>query len=169
MEAKEIKLEEKSFMANGKEYFFSSTMSIERFQEFERLQAHVGFGKDFKNLYDKIKEAYEGLNKSKVADAAVILSNLLNGIAQNLEERDHPVLEMCALFINYEGENLKVFDVDDAGRKIDDWKKEGYGMQSFFQLAFNFVAGFIPAYEEIIQDISEEAEKVLSSTGKSES
>jgi len=170
METKRLDLSKKTFEANGKTYHFSSTMSIERFTEFERLQAHVGFGKDFKNIYEKLKVAYEHLNKNKLADAAVIIHNLVNGIADNLDKREHPILQMCSLFINADEENVDVYDEDVMLAKIDDWKKEGYSIDDFFQLAFNFVEGFIPAYNEIIQNISEEAEKAMtSSTGKSES
>ena len=169
MEVKRLNLKDNSFMANGRKYFYSSRMSIDRFMEFERLQAHVGFGKDFKHIYDKLKDCYNHLNGNRLADGAVIVHNLINGIAQNLEKREHPMLQMCALFINREDENVDVFDEDMTTQKINDWKKEGYSVEDFFQLAFNFVEGFIPAYNEIIQNISEEAEKALSSTGKSKS
>ena len=160
MEAKRIDFKEKTFMANGVKYTFASTMCIDRFIEFERLQAHVGFGKDFNNIYEQLKKAYEYLNKSRPADGAVVIHNLINGIADNLEGRDHPILQLCALFINREDEDKKLFDADVNLSKIDDWKKEGYSIDDFFQLAFNFVEGFIPAYNEIIQDISQEAEKM---------
>ena len=167
METKRLDLSKGTFEANGVKYFFSSQMSIDRFIEFERLQAHVGFGKDFKNIYEKLKTAYDHLNKNKLADAAVIIHNLVNGIAQNLEGREHPILYMCALFVNREGEDIKLYDEDVAKQKIDDWRKEGYSIEDFFQLAFNFVEGFIPAYNEIIQNISQEAEAMVSNTGKS--
>ena len=169
MEAKRLNLEEKTFEANGKTYQVTQHISIDRFIEFERLQAHVGFGIDFKNIYEKLGKAYEHMNKNKLADAAVIIHNLANGIGENLEKREHPILNMCALFINRDDENAGVLDEDLMEAKIKDWKEEGYAMDDFFSLAFNFVDGFIPAYKEIIQNISEEAEKVLSSTGKSES
>ena len=164
METPRLNLEEKTFMANGNKYYYSQNMCIDRFVEFERLQAHVGFGKDFKNLYDEMKRAYDFLNTNKLADGAVVLHNLINGIAQNLEKRDHPILQLCALFINREDENVKEFDASLNDQKIEDWKKEGYAIADFFQLAFNFVEGFIPAYNEIIQDISNEAEKAVASS-----
>lgn len=163
METPRLNLEEKTFKANGNTYYYSQNMCIDRFIEFERLQAHVGFGKDFKNLYDEMKKAYEHFNTNRFADGSVIIHNLLNGIGQNLDKRDHPVLQLCALFINREGENVKIFDADLNDQKIDDWKKEGYAIADFFQLAFNFVEGFIPAYNEIIQNISEEASKMAKS------
>lgn len=169
MEAKRIDLSKSTFEANGVTYRFASTMCIDRFIEFERLQAHVGFGKDFKNIYDRLKTAYEHLNKNGLADAAVIIHNLINGIAENLDGREHPVLSLCALFINRDDEDAGKYDEDLMKQKIDDWREEGYSIEDFFQSAFNFVEGFIPAYNEIIQNISEEAEKAVSSTGKSES
>lgn len=166
-QAKRLNFDEKTFMANGHKYYFSSTMSIDRFVEFERLQAHVGFGKDFKHIYDKLKEAYDHMNKNRLADGAVIVHNLINGIAENLDKREHPILQLCALFINREDEDKKVFDPDLTAQKIDDWKTEGYAINDFFQLAFNFVEGFMDAYNEITQDISELTEKMTeSSIGK---
>jgi len=170
LETKRIDFEKKEFVANGVTYSFKAeTMSIERFIEFERLQAHVGFGKDFKNIYDKLKTAYGNMNKSKVADAAVIIHNLLNGIAEHLDKRDHPILQLCALFVNSKDEDKTVFDEGVTQEKIDNWKKEGYAIEDFFQLAFNFVEGFIPAYNETIQDISQKAEEMVNNTTKKSS
>lgn len=166
MEARRIDFDEGFFEANGHKYFMSSTLSIDRFQEFERLQVHVGFGKDFENMYNRLKDAYEYLNKGKIADGAVVIHNLINGVAQTLEKREHPVLEMCALFLNREGEDVAKYDADISAQKIADWKKDGYAIQDFFQLAFNYVRGYITAYEEIIQNISQEAEGAVKSTGE---
>ena len=168
MEVKRLKLEDNTFMANGVKYYYSSRMCIDRFMEFERLQAHVGFGKDFKHIHEKLVKCYNHLNKNELADGAVIVHNLVNGIAMNLEKREHPMLEMCALFINREDEDTAVFDEDMNKQKIADWKKEGYSVEDFFQLAFNFVEGFIPIYNDLIQNISEEVEEVVSSSGKKE-
>lgn len=158
METKRIDLESGHFDANGHRYRVTSTLSVARFEEFERLQVHVGFGKDFKTMYDRLKDAYDFMNKSKAADAAVIVHNIINGIAQNLEKRDHPILQLCALFLNREDEDVSVFDPDLSKQKVDDWRKEGYAVEDFFQLAFNLVDGFIDIYEGLIQNISQKVE-----------
>jgi len=168
-EVKRLDLSKSTFEANGVKYRFSSNMCIDRFIEFERLQAHVGFGKDFQNMYTVLKDTYELLNKGKLADASVKIHNLIQGIATNLDKRDHPILEMCALFINREDEDVKTYDEDVMKQKIEDWRKEGYSIEDFFQLAFNFVEGFIPAYNEIIQDISDKAEEMVKTTSGKES
>lgn len=168
METKRLDFSKKTFTANGKEYHVSENLCIDRFMEFERLQAHVGFGKDFENIYKGLKKAYEHMNTNKLADAAVIVHNLLNGVAHNLEEREHPALQLCALFINYKGEDETIFDADIITEKIDDWRKEGYAIGDFFRYAANLVAGFITVLEETTQTISEQEERLSKSTGKSE-
>lgn len=150
---------------SGKTYFIEKDVGVVRFQEFEKLQSHVGFGLDFHNVFNKLKDAYTDLNKSKPADAAIKLHNLMNGISMRLEDRNHPIMEMCALFINEEDENRAEFDRDKMGRKIDDWKE--YSVEDFFQLAFNLVGGFIPIYEEISLNISQEKKKEKLNTTKS--
>jgi len=149
--------------ASKKEYFIESELSIVRFQEFEKLQSHVGFGVDFSGLVNKLKDAFEYLNKSKPADAAIVIHNAMNGIVQKLENRTHPIMEMCALFINEENEDRTEFNKDKIKQKIDDWKE--YSTNDFFQLAFNLVDNFIPIYEEISQSISQ-AKKEKKSTSK---
>ena len=156
------------FEANGHSYKFASQISIDRFIEFERLQAHVGFGKDFKGIHEILKDTYDLLNKSKPADAAVKVHNLLNGVGYNLEKRDHPVLQMCALFLNRADEDVKVYDEDLMSEKIADWRTEGYSIEDFFQLAFNFVEGFIPILNETTQSISAEVEKATKNIGENQ-
>jgi len=165
MEVKRIDFSKNKFEANGRTYTVSGELCIDRFVEFERLQAHVGFGIDFKSIYATLKDAYDNLNKGKMADSAVLIHNLINGIATNLDNREHPSLELCALFLNREGEDTKVFDPDVMKDKIEDWRKEGYAIEDFFQLAFNFVNGFIEAYNEISQSILRAQELMGSGTG----
>ena len=147
---------------SGKEYLIESELSVVRFQEFEKLQSHVGFGVDFEGVINKLKDAFEDLNKSKPADAAIKIHNLLNGVIQKVENREHPIMEMCALFINSEDEDRTEFNVDKIKRKIEDWRE--YSTNDFFQLAFTLVNNFIPIYEEISQSISKQGEKKKKST-----
>jgi len=170
MEAKRLNFEKTpfSFEANGHTYHSTQTVCIDRFIELERLQAHVGFGKDFMYIYNKLKDAYDNMNKNKLADSAVIIHNLLNGIGQNLDKRDHPALRLCALFVNRDDEDATVLDEDLMDAKIEDWRKEGYNISDFFQLATRSVNGFYDALEEITQNISEVEEQVAKNIGKSE-
>lgn len=152
---------------SGKTYFIEKDVGVVRFQEFEKLQAHVGFGLDFQAVFNKLKDMYADLNKSKPADAAIKVHNLMNGISMRLEDRNHPIMELCALFINEEDEDRSEFDRDKMSRKIDDWKE--YSVEDFFQLAFNLVGGFIPIYEEISLNISQIKKKEKRNTTEKKS
>ena len=163
MELKKIDFEKGVITGvSGEEYFIETGLSIERFTEFEKLQSHVGFGIDFDGVVNKLKDCYEKLNKMKPADAAIIIHNLMNGIIHKVENRSHPVMEMCALFINHKDEDRKVFNTDEIKKKINDWSE--YDIQDFFSLAFSLVKNFIPIYEEISLDISEIKERAKKST-----
>jgi len=161
-----IDLTKGEFTAKGKTYKAHSTLSIERFIEFEKLQVSVGFGFTFDQFFHKLKDSYEDLNKGKQADAAVKIHNMLTGIADKIDRRKHPVLMLCALFICTEDEDRKRYDEKLMEKKVNDWQEEGLEIQDFFTLAFNFVKGFIPAYQEITQSISKAAPKKKSTSGK---
>jgi len=164
MELKKLDFKKKEFKANGTTYYIESELSIDRFRQFEKLQSHVGFGIDFEGIVNRLKDAYEYLNKSKPADAAIVLHNVLNGIISNIEGREHPIMELCALFINTKDEKRDEFNQDDINKKIADWKE--YAVNDFFQLAFNLVDGFIPIYEEISQNISKKEKNMKPITAK---
>lgn len=166
MELKRIDFDGKMIEGtSGRKYYIESELSIDRFTEFEKLQSHVGFGVDFDGIVNKLNDAYDKLNKSKPMDAGIIIHNLLNGIIMRMENRNHPVLEMCALFINEENEDRVKYSLDAINKKIDDWKE--YDINDFFQLAFNLVKNFIPIYEEISLSISAEKAKLKDKKKKS--
>ena len=149
MELKQIGVNEDSFVACGTRYLIGNSLSITRFIEYEKLQNHVGFGVSFKSLFGTLTEVYELLNKQKLADAIVKIHNAIMGIKEKGDNRTHPAMLLCALFINREDEDITKWDEADALRKIKDWGDEGYDMNSFFLLGVSFVEGFTDAYERL--------------------
>ena len=148
-----------TFQANGKKYIIRDSLTIERFKQFEDLQTEVGYGVDFYEMFNNISKIYTYLNSSKPADAAIIAHNLMTGIKNKLDEREHPVLRLCTLFITLENEDITGYDSALSDAKIEDWKLEGISMDSFFQLAFSLVSGFTPALKAVSQSILEETTK----------
>jgi len=106
MEVKEIDFN-KPFVANGKKYVKQTSLTVDEFKEYELLQAHVGFGMDFGSVFNRIKDVYELVNKTKFADAAVKLHNLMTGIADKVEKREHPALLICTLFLHEQNNRQK--------------------------------------------------------------
>lgn len=143
------------FHANGTKYIVHKSLAITRFEQFEILQTQVGYGLDFRNMFDNLKSAYAYLNEGQQADAAVVLYNMMNGIKNNLDGRENEVLALCSLYIAREGEDLTTIDEALMRAKIADWREEGIAVESFFELAFNLVNGFMPLLNQTSESISE--------------
>ena len=165
-ELKQLDLTKPTFEANGKTYTISTTISVERWRHYEDLQQLVGFGRSYAEMFKVIKEAYEDLQHPKIADASVRLHNLLTGIKEKLENRVHPVLLLCALFCNYEGEDIGIYDEAIMEGKVKDWQTEGYDVQSFFRLAPRLVPDFLSHFNEDLQSILNQSPKKKSSGWK---
>jgi len=154
-ELKHLDLSKDEFEANGVKYYIKNSLTITRFIEYEKLQSDVGFGKSFQGIYNDLDTAIGLANKGKGVEAWNVLFNLKDGIAQKLENRMHPSLLLCSLFIISEGEDITIYDEKVMNKKIDDWVKEGFDVADFFQLAGNLVTGYIDVLSEVSQDISE--------------
>lgn len=154
-----IKMTAKTFTANGKEFIIDDSLSFDYFRQFEKLEAHVGYGVTFEEMFKTDKKLFEYLNKMDFVNAAVLVHNRLNGIKEKLEQRTHPMLLLCTLFIHYPHEDLTKYDSVIAEQKVKDWSTDYY-VNDFFSLAAQLVSGFIPALQELSQDISAKVEEL---------
>ena len=144
-----------NFIANGNKYLVRTSLTITRFEEFEKLQAQVGYGVSFKQLYANLNKAFQELNAMKPADATITIYNMINGVKQNLNMRENEVLLLCGLFICREDEDLTKYDPAYVSAKIEDWRKEGISMDNFFTIAFTLTSGFIPNLKDGLKNISQ--------------
>jgi len=166
-ELKRLPLDKNEFQANGKTYKIKNTLTVKRHSDFEKLQNHYGFGLSFEGIVDKLKQSIEFANKGKGVEAWNIILNLRDGIASRLDDRSHPALLLCSLFIVAEDEDLTEWNEKDQRQKIEDWNKEGYDVNDFFVLASNLVNNFLPIYEEIFHDTSKEEKQKSNHSGSS--
>ncbi len=135
-ELKEPVIENNCFEANGRKYVLSASLSIERYKEYERLQHHVVFGADAASLVKTLKDIFDLLNKSKPADAAVVINNVLDGVSYQADEkRRHPIMYLCGLFINKENEDINTYNQANSEAKIQDWENAGIPMSFFFRIS----------------------------------
>ena len=146
----------RSFVANQKTYFIETQLSIDRFHEYQILEKGAGFSTSFKSMVDSLVEIYEDLNTMRAADAAVKIHNLLAGITK-VQEKEHTLLKMCALFMNTEDEDRDIITDDMIRTKIEDWR--GYDVGGFFTIALNSVSGFFKVYSDMLQIISGNSQK----------
>ena len=163
-EVKKLDADKGWFMANGKKYIVSNSISVERFKEYEKLEPKLTFGIGFDDLIKNVKKAYEYVNQQKFADSAVVLHNIMAGI-KDIENptRIHPALAMCTLVINVEGEESARYTTAMVEQKVDDWMAEGLDMLDFFLLALRSIKGFRATYLEYTQ---EQASQVLNESLK---
>lgn len=162
VEPTKINFNDRWFTANGKKYYVSDRICIERWKEYEKLSPRITYDIGFDTMQKKLTQAYEALNKQQFANAAVIIHNILNGVKDvNDDKRVHPSLLMAALLINGEGEDIKVFDKQTQLQKIDDWQTEGLDILGFFSFALSSINGFRETYLLHIRDQVAEIQKEI--------
>ena len=72
---KPLDLTQTNFTANGKKYHITQNLCIERWRHFEDLQALVGFGRSFDDIFKAFREIWDALDDKggpKVASASII-------------------------------------------------------------------------------------------------
>jgi hypothetical protein len=160
-EPKKIDLGANSFEANGVKYLVHDTLSVRRFEQLEILQAELAWGIDFASHHQNLHKLNHHLNKIELVKAAVLVNNMLEGMARKVEERHNPVMLICTLFMCREGENVAEWNATEAAEKIEDWRAEGIDVAFFFSYAFASVPGFTAAYRAALQGISQASEIFL--------
>lgn len=159
-ELKKINFSDRKFEANGKTYLIEQSINYERWKAYRKIQVELGYDISFDNLFGKIREAWDCLNKSapEPLSAGVILYNIMNGMHTAMDDKNTPlVLKMCALFMNTQDEDRTIITEEMYAAKAEDWKE--IDMQSFFLFAISSIPNFMPNYESITQDISAKKEK----------
>lgn len=143
---------DKTFTANGTTYHIESSISQSRWVEYQKLQVEIGYSITFEDLFNKLREAYDAANAQRLADVCVILYNIMHGVKKVAEADTDNIIRMCALFINYEGEDRRFITEADIEKKAKDWQQEGIDMSSFFQLAVHSIRGFAEIYSASTKD-----------------
>lgn len=151
-ELKQIPFNGEPFWANGKQYFQEENLSIDRWVYMNELQIQLGFGVEYEEMQKSWLEVFNKANEMKFADIAVMAHNMVNGISK-VYSRQPMILKFCALFINTEDEDRGVIDEDVINRKIEDWKKEGLGIDGFFVFSLSKVKGLAESYQNTIQAV----------------
>lgn len=148
---KKIDFKSGQIPAGGKVYKITPELTINRFKILEELEVEFYYGFTMSDMFAKLKDAFDLMDKSKVAQASVTIHNLKEGIADRIDKREPVMLRICSLFLVTDGEDLNEWSDELAKQKIDDWSKEGYDINDFFSLAANLVPGFMKDYGEILE------------------
>lgn len=160
MELRTINLSDKHFECGGRKFFVKDTLSFARYRELQKLNLEFGFSATFIDIFKNIEEAWNLLNKVKLAEAAVILYNIMHGLS-TLDDKDDAGLRMCALFIDEAGEDPTIYNEAKMKDKIDCWASE-LDVTPFFQFAVSLVPGWKPAYINGTRNISSQEKAEVS-------
>jgi hypothetical protein len=148
-----LDVDDDKWQINGTWYFKAKKVITERYQILERHEIQFGFGGAFRDVFDKITEAYKLGNQRKDLDLGVMLHNVLHGLT-NVDSALTYAFEMCTVLLNHEGENLREFTDETRLKKLRDFKEGGIDSRFFFQLAALNTPGFLDAYKQISQGTS---------------
>ena len=151
-ELKNIDIKENSFTANGKTYHIETEMSIQRAVYAEAAKIEMEGGMQLGKQLEDWKKIYELANTLKFADIAVMAYNNMRGF-KNFFETNHPVLKLCACFINKSDEDRRYISDDLVKTKIQDWSEEGLSMRNFFLLALTFLKADTENYKNATESI----------------
>lgn len=146
------------FMANGKKYTVSDTLSLDRYNMYEKIEIEMGYGRAWSEIHAELLKAYESLNNGKFADGSVQLYNIINGV-KNIKNKQPHALKMCALFINYEGEDVRFIDNQKIEEKVYDWNVEGLNPEPFLIFGVNSISGLTEFLGSLTQNTLSEAER----------
>jgi hypothetical protein len=158
-----------TFTANGKTYHKASSISFQRYGLMEVWNHELGFGRSVEQTFQSERQAFDLLNKLKLAEAAVLLNNSMQGLARiadqgELIKRTHPAIKLSMLFWNHEGEDVRTMPDELMNLKLADMEAEGIDHGFFFRTALANVPGFLSAYRQLTQSGSTETKEAASQT-----
>lgn len=155
MELRKIDFSKGSFECDGKKFIIRDSLSIERYKVLQQLSIEFGYSATFEDLFRHMRKVWDHLNKLELAEASVLVHNVMNGI-QRTEQKYDVSLRMCALFIDEAEEDPSIYDEAAMNAKIGSWGKE-LDVLPFFHLAASLVPGWMPACKLVIQNTSSQA------------
>lgn len=150
-ELKQIPNNGTPFVANGKEYFVEENLSIDRWIYMNELTIQLGFGVEYEEMQQNWFSVIDLADKQKFAQIVIMAHNQVNGISK-IYSREPMILKFCALFMNTADEDRGTISEDVITRKIEDWKKEGLGIDGFLEFSLLKVKGLAESFRNAIQE-----------------
>ncbi len=152
--SKALKVENGSFMANGKKVYELESLSVHRYRVLEEMKDRLSIRRDVSRFLPTLKESYEMGNKLQIAESYKVLGNLIDSVEESIKKEGAlPMLLIATLFLNVEGKEDWNWNESEAIELIEDIAKEGYDVVGFFHfaqakmLAFSEKLNFQPGAE----------------------
>ena len=151
-------------------YYIKDSLSIDRYIEFELLQAPAAYGMTFSDIYTQDEQVLLLFNKGNMAEAISVIVNRrqamknmsipTNSAGLKVDKRHHGILQIAALFLVEKDEDTKTFKQEVNDEKIQDFLESGVDYKDLFMLVVKLVPGLLTALEEVSR-ITSLAEAVM--------
>lgn len=142
-----------TFVANGKNYYVSSSFPIGRFSKVNQLEEELSQFSDMDSCHKVMMEAMKCINDYRPGEAYTLMYNKLDSDKKNVHML-HYTLRMCAAYINYEGEDITYLTDETIQTKINDWSAEGFDVVPFYNFATK-------AFRELYQSFRSDTLSIL--------
>jgi hypothetical protein len=138
---------------SGKIYKISpETLSSARTPEFEIRSALLAYRTNLEELFKLFAKVKKGLREGRtfgdIADSLTEIERFEQGLLTFHETKRTPLIEFCALFCIYEGEEIGQFNENIIAEKWEDWSE--IPDYDFFLLSLNVIPSFKQRYLEAL-------------------
>ena len=155
MKLKTIDATTRTFDANGVKYHILESLPVGRYAAVREASVRLIYGVDgVPDFIEKHAELWKLLNQRKDADAAVLLSNIMNGANDISMFKTPPALTIACAYIIAEGEDLSSFTNAEIETKIENWTKGEFDVDGFFLFALPRTIGLSNFLERSFQGTS---------------
>lgn len=144
----------KRFEANNTWYSVSDKIATGRMAAYQKLTATYGFGLNTKGFFEMLNQLWGHLQKVEFGKASVLVYNALEGLSK-IENNQVQAFEVCTLFINADGEDVRHWSEELARKKIEDWQEAGIDAAFFLMQASACAQGYRDVYKRLSRTISE--------------
>jgi hypothetical protein len=166
-----IDFENKSLKTPNYEYVVKTNLSMSHYIQFELTQPQAAYGYTFSDIYTQDEQQIRLFNDGKAAEGIALVVNRRaamkamtvpsNPQGLKIDKKHHAFLQIAALFLIREDEDMTKFDQEFQDTKIQDWLDSGVSYEDLFTLAVNTVPGLLAACQEVSQTISQTSEQQM--------
>ena len=157
------------FKANGKTFKFikpGDPIGIAKWSEYQKLQIVVGGGVTFADLIVGLREHKKLLSSDQPfseirSEAIVWADSTIKGLIDMSQARYDKSFYLASIFIYEDGKDPYAWDMEIAGKMVEDWAVGRVSEEDLFFFALNQVEGWKQMLPELQDQMGREAARSL--------
>ena len=157
------------FKANGKTFKFikpGDPIGIAKWSEYQKLQIVVGGGVTFADLIVGLREHKKLLSSDQPfsdirSEAIVWADSTIKGLIDMSQARYDKAFYLASIFIYEDGKDPYAWDMEIAGKMVEDWAIGRVSEEDLFFFALNQVEGWKQMLPELQDQMGRDAARSL--------